>query len=218
MEKKQQWVVTSGAVVLSNILGLLSLRGPMEMSFSLSALPIFLISLTMGWEAGYAVGVLGGITQALQYGSFWYIFYTGILGAVSGHFAKNHKLNRKWGGVLFSVGVFFMFWWIILANQSRLISESLVILTALLAFTAIEYTLIKKHLTHNPLLNLTLAGCAGAAAYIPYDLLVMGVAQGYNALQGFVVLSKDLIQDYLAAIAAAVILQHKSARKLLNLK
>jgi len=209
--KKAFWILA--AIILSNILGFLAIKGPMSISFSLTAVPILLIALTMGWQMGALVGLFGGIVQALQYTTLWYVFYTAILGGVAGYFAKNARFNRKWGSLFFSAGTMFMFLWIIFTNQSLIASEAFVILISLLMFVIIEYTLIKKHIDHNPLLSLTLAGCAGAAAYIPYDILVLSLAQNYPTTQTLIILGKDLMQDYSAAIIAAAIVAYANARK-----
>ena len=216
MDKKQRLILILGAIILSNLLGILSIQGPMQISFSMTALPIYLIALSMGWEIGYITGLLGGITQALHYGSIWYVFYTAIIGAVSGYIYKNHHINRKWGNILFSTGIFFMFMWIVFINQYFLASEVFVILISLIMFVTLEYNIIKKHLAHNPLLNITLAGCAGAAAYIPFNIIVMALVQRYPMVPLFIILAKDLVQDYTAAILAAVLMQTKAIKSIMN--
>jgi len=218
MEDKQRLILMAGAILLSNIFGLLSVRGPMEISFSLTALPIFLLSVTLGWETGYVVGVFGGVAQAINYGSPLYIFCTAVLGGVSGYFAKNRGFNRKWSGIFFSIGVFFMFAWIMFVNENYLASEVFAILLALLVFVVLEYHLVRRRVEHSRLMSLTLAACAGSTAYIPFDMAIMGAVQGYGMVQALVVLAKDLVQDYVAAILAVVLLQSKTVRKYLAVK
>jgi len=214
MNKKQRTVLVFGAIIVSNLLGMLSLQEPTQMSITLTALPILIVSFTMGWEMGYVAGLFGGIVQSINYGTLWYVFYTAILGGVSGYLAKNPRLNRRLGSVLFTIGVFFMYIVIAFENKNLLASELFTILISLLLFVILEYHLVKNHLGHNPLTNLTLAGCAGAAACIPYEMAVMTVVQNYGMVQLFAGVSKEVVQGYLTAIIAAVLLQSEPIKKI----
>jgi len=215
--ENHELAVFCAAIIAANVLAMLQVHGPLQMSFSLSAVPILIVSLALGWETGSMVGIYGGVLQAINYGSPLYILYSMIMGGVSGFFAKNHGLTKRWGSTLFAVGVFFMFIWMTTVGLSYMTPEIIAILMALTVFCAIEYTMLKKHLAHNPLLNMTLAACAGVAACIPYDIAILTFSQGYELFASLAVVAKDLTQDYLAAIIAAVLLQHKTLRKALEL-
>ena len=51
--------------------------------------------------------------------------------------------------------------------------------------------------------HLAIAGCFAAVAYVPYDAFILYKVQEYPWIPTWFVLSKDLVQDFIAAIICA---------------
>jgi len=213
-------------VILANVLGLFAIHGPMNISFSLTALPILVVAFSRGWRQGAVAGLLGGIVQAQQYGSLLYVFYTFIMALVAAYLSGRIELLRSLSPPLVAVGGFFMFWHMDLAESAGGLNlEDMTLSTpyrALIAFAffyAAVYLLVRRlGLEKNSMLALALAGFVGVVAYIPYDALVMLLVQKYSWVPTWILLAKDLLQDYLAALLCALILQSRRARKILGVK
>ena len=95
-------IVVAGA--LANILGLLAIPGPVNIKFTMTMVPVFLVAYARGWKTGFLAGCLGGIMLGLNYGFIWYaLILTGVMGFVSGFLVEKFALFRKypmWAGII----------------------------------------------------------------------------------------------------------------------
>jgi len=202
--------------VMANVLAFIAIAGPLKIRFSLTAVPILIVALTRGWRNGSIVGLLGGVVQAYQYGSFWYVFLTYILGLVAGYLAFNNGFLRSLAPLAAGFGGFFIFWSIdIVSDVPGSIPLSLPYrgLSGFVIFSAGVYLLAKKFgLERNSFLAFTLAGCAGAVAYIPYDLCLLRWIQGFPLAPALIIIAKDMAQDFTAAVIASLLLQYPRLR------
>lgn len=222
---------------LSNILALIALPGPLNIQFGLTAIPFLLASFVLGPWWGALCGLLGGLEQAQKYGHFMYIFYTALQGLVAGFFAQRAKATRRSAPLFALVGGFFLVWWVDLLRTSRFtladlrttsfpqaskvfgMSRAYAFPTAAaigaVILLAITLVVIRKDLVPNSSRHLALAGCFGAVAYVLYDVWVLHWLQGYPWLPTWFVLSKDLLQDFVAAILCALLLQNARIKNVL---
>jgi uncharacterized membrane protein len=222
---------------LSNVLGLFALPGPLNIQFGMTAVPFLLVALFLGPRWGALCGLLGGITQAQKYGHILYVLYTAIQGGVTGYFAQRARETRG-AAFLFALGGgFFLFWWIDLLSASHFELKSLATsfadapsvfgtdifipfpLYGTLGATlmvALTWWLVSKPLHPRGIRHFALAGCFGAVSYVPYDAFVLYWVQGYPWLPTWFVLSKDLVQDFVAAVLVASIAQNVRVRGMLN--
>jgi len=222
---------------LSNILALVALPGPLNIQFGLTAIPFLLVSFVLGPLWGGLCGLLGGVVQAQKYGHILYIVYTALQGFVAGLFARHAKATRRLAPLFALVGGFFLVWWVDLLRNSRFTLADLggtgfseapkvfgmskdypfPIAAAIGAVVLLAITLwaVRSDFAQFSSKHLALAGCFGAVAYVPYDAWVLYWVQGYPWLPTWFVLGKDLLQDFIAAILCAILLQNARIRNVL---
>lgn len=223
---------------LANALAFIALPGPLNIQFGMTAIPILLVSFSLGPRWGMICGLIGGIVQAQKYGHILYILYTAIQGFVAGYFAFNPVRTRRFIAFFaFLAGIFLVLWIDILrgtsftladlANTSFSDAPGVFGMSILFPFPLVgiiggalllgmAVILVPKDLTNRSLKHLLLAGCFGAVAYVPYDAFVLYVLQGYPWLPTWFVLSKDLVQDFIGAALCASIIQNKRIANLLT--
>ena len=219
---------------LANVLGFFAIPGPWNIQFSMTGLPILLVAFAKGPLLGALTGFFGGWVQAIKYGWEGYVIYTAIQGGIAGLFAKRMKLIRYTAFPFFFAGGFFLTWWIdqmrygkvtfqdlvtmsqkaIAAGPQLALSFPYVSIIAGIIAGIIALILAWKFPNHRRLM-LTLAGCMGAIAYVPYDAFALYIVQQYPWLPTWFVLAKDLVQDFTAAVITALIVENKRVRKLL---
>jgi uncharacterized membrane protein len=221
-------IIIITAAVAANILSLIAIKGPWNISFSLTAVPILLAAFTRGWKAGAFAGLLGGIIQAQEYGSLWYVLYTLTIGLVAGYMAERPLTLRPLAPVTAAFGGFLIFWFTDVTTLEGKLPETFLqalsippyrAIAAFMAF-AIGTHLLVRHssMAKNSFITIALAGLTGAVAYAPYDILVMLAVQGYHIAPALVVLSKDLIQDITAALLCGLLLQNQFLREKLGVQ
>lgn len=222
---------------LSNLLAFIALPGPLNIQFGMTAIPIYIVSFSLGPVWGAICGLVGGIMQAEKYGHISYIAYTAIQGFVAGYFALNSKSTRRLAPLFAIAGGFFLVLWIDLIRESSFtlnklaetgfteapkvfgmavnIPFPLVGIIGSVVLLAFSMLILKNDLRKNSITHLSLAGMFGAIAYVPYDAFVLYILQGYPWLPTWFVLSKDLIQDFIAAALCAALFQNKRIANLL---
>ncbi|ABL78939.1 ECF transporter S component [Thermofilum pendens] len=220
---------------LANVLGFFAIPGPWNIQFSMTGIPILLVAFTRGPLLGALTGLLGGYVQAVKYGWEGYVVYTAIQGGVAGFFAKKVRLLRVLAPPFFFFGGFFLTWWVDQMRYGKVTFEDLVSMTQRAVAAgpetglAVPYVsivsgvvaaavaaLLVLRFPENRRLLLTLAGCMGAIAYVPYDAFALYVVQQYPWIPTWFVLAKDLVQDFVAAGITASILENKRVRRLLG--
>jgi uncharacterized membrane protein len=226
--------MSASMAALSFVLGYMAIPGPWNIKFGLTAIPIFIAAFTLGPFWGALTGLLGGISQALNYGSMFYVIYTAIQGGVAGYFAQS-RLATKWVSPImgFAAG-FFLVWWIDLLREGNhsfqeLSSGNIPIFKSLgfvvgfpivgliagvlgaVVFLILAFCIRDRH----SFLHLFLAGAFGSIAYVPYDAFVLNKIQLYPWIPTWFVLSKDLVQDLGAALLCAWIYQNTRLSKAL---
>ncbi|MDD5111632.1 MAG: hypothetical protein PHG85_03740 [Candidatus Altiarchaeota archaeon] len=224
---KNDAILIIASAILANILSLVAVKGPWNMSFSLAAIPILIAAVTRGWKAGGLSGLLGGIMQANEYGSFWYVFYTMIIGIAAGYAAERPPMLRIFAALIAAFGGFFMFWFSDVASTGGKLPETLLqalsitpyrAIMAFIIFAIAVHLLVRSiGLKRHSFLTIMLAGFTGAAAYVPYDMLIMLAVQGYHIAPALLLLSKDLVQDFLAAAVCGLLLQNTFLREKLGI-
>ena len=220
---------------LANVLGYLAIPGPWNIKFSMTGVPILIVGLLRGPLLGALTGLIGGVVQALQYGHLAYVIYTAIQGGVAGYMAKKVDVAKKSAPIFFFAGGFFLTWWIdlILAcgNFNELLSQLLaqsgrvyevspqetaglpiVAIVSGIILAVLMLLVFRRKLSETSLF--VIAGCMGAIAYVPYDAFVLYLLQGYPWIPTWFVLSKDLVQDFVAAWIAATIATSRRVKKL----
>lgn len=222
---------------LSNILAFVALPGPLNIQFGMTGIPILLVSFSLGPWWGAVCGLIGGIVQAQKYGHILYIFYTAIQGFVAGYFASKAIATRKAAPLFALLGGLFLVWWVDILRDSNFtlthLAETsfadapkvfgmsidvplpLVGIIGGAILCAIAIVLVRKNVENFSILHLFLAGSYGAVAYVPYDAFVLYIMQGYPWLPTWFVLSKDLVQDFIAAALCAAIIQNRRISNLL---
>jgi thiamine transporter ThiT len=222
---------------LSNALAFVALPGPLNIQFGMTAIPILLVSFSLGPWWGAVCGLIGGIIQAQKYGHILYIFYTAIQGFVAGYFALKPIATRKVAPLFALIGGFFLVFWVDILRNSNFtlthlsetsfkdapnifgmsINVPLPLIGIIGGVILFSFTilLVRKNVDHFSILHLLLAGSYGAIAYVPYDAFVLYVMQGYPWLPTWFVLSKDLVQDFIAAALCAAIIQNRRISNLL---
>jgi Thiamine transporter protein (Thia_YuaJ) len=228
---------------LANALAFIALPGPLNIQFGLTGIPILLIAFTYGPTWGALCGLLGGIIQATKYGHLAYVVYTMIQGGVAGLFAVRlgPEWTRRLAPFFMIIGGFLLAFFVDLLRNTRFTLSDLgttsfsdaskvfgmeihvplpivaigVGLAALLVTTVLVVT-EHKQFKRNSFLTLTFAGCFGAIAYVPYDAWVLYRLQGYPWLPTWFVLSKDLIQDFIASALCALLLRNPRVRNVLE--
>jgi uncharacterized membrane protein len=219
---------------LANLLGIFAVPGPWNIKFGMTGIPILITSFALGPFWGALCGLLGGITQALNYGSIWYVIYTAIQGCVAGLFVRHYKSIKWWSLIMGFLGGFFLILWVDLLRQGPQTFQELTspnapkifglniifgfpifaiisgIVVAIIAF------LLSSKVKEMNFFHLTLAGCFGAIAYVPYDAIILYYIQLYPWIPTWFVLSKDLVQDFFAAILCAWIYQNARISKALS--
>lgn len=220
---------------LANVLGFFAIPGPWNIQFSMTGIPILLVAFAKGPLLGALTGLFGGYVQAIKYGWEGYVIYTAIQGGVAGLFAKRYKLLKVSTLPFFFCGGFFLTWWVDQMRYGKVTFEDIVSMTqqAITAgpetglampyvsivsgiILALIATLLAIKFPKNRKLLLTLAGCMGAIAYVPYDAIALYIVQQYPWIPTWFVLAKDLVQDFVAAGVTAAIVENKRVRKLLG--
>jgi hypothetical protein len=212
-KRKSDFPFIAFMIVTANLLGSFAISGPLNIHFSLTAVPILVVALTRGWQKGSITGLLGGVVQAYQYGSLWYVFYTYIIGLVAGYLAFNAKLLGSLAPPVVGLGGFLMFWSVDITKAGAGAGNiPLAIpfrgIAGFVVFFGLSYLLVNKlGLRRGSFLLMMLAGCVGAVAYVPYDLSLLILAQGFPLAPALMVLAKDVAQDFAAAVIAGLLLQ-----------
>ena len=224
----------------SNILGFFSIPGPLNIQFGLTAIPFLIVAFTLGGAWGALCGLLGGMIQAQKYGHILYVFYTAIQGGVAGYFALRPRQTRASAPIFALIAGFFFFWWIDIltsskfafrqlgetsfANAPKVFGRSISLpfpiwgsVAGTVLFTAVTFIVLRpgRALQKGSPVHLAIAGCCGATAYVPWDAFVLYGVQGYPWLPTWFVLSKDLMQDFIAAWAVAILFSSPRIRNML---
>jgi uncharacterized membrane protein len=223
---------------LANALAFVALPGPLNIQFGLTAIPILLVAFALGPTWGALCGLLGGIVQATKYGHLLYVFYTAIQGGIAGLFALSPRATRRAAPLLALFGGFFLVWWVDILRNSPFTLDTLgstsfpdapkvfgpaidshlpiiAITVAVVSGIAVALLVSRRELPRQSTTHLALAGCFGAVCYAPYDAWVLYGVQGYPWLPTWFVLSKDLIQDFIAAVLVALLLRNSRIHNLL---
>lgn len=218
---------------LAIILGFFAVPGPWNIKFGLTAIPILISAFVLGPIWGLLTGLVGGLAQAINYGSIWYIFYTAIQGFVAGFFSRHFKATRISSPAFGFLGGFFIVWWVDLLRTgqhtfAQLTSGSAVKLFDMERGIGLPYVgllggvvcgtaffVIGTRATPRSIRHLALAGCIAAVAYVPYDAFVLYKIQDYPWIPTWFVLGKDLAQDFLAAFLCAWIYTNPRIAKML---
>jgi len=220
---------------LANVLGFFAIPGPWNIQFSMTAIPILLVAFAKGPALGALTGLFGGYVQAIKYGWEGYVIYTAIQGAVAGLFAKRERLLKLSALPFFFCGGFFLTWWVDQMRYGRVTFEDIIAMTQQAVAAgpetalAIPYVSVVSGVVAAAIagvlafkfsgsrrIALTLAGCMGAIAYVPYDAFALYIVQQYPWIPTWFVLAKDLVQDFVAAGLTALIVENRRVRKLLG--
>jgi uncharacterized membrane protein len=218
---------------LANVLGFLAVPGPWNIKFGLTGIPILIAGFVLGPLGGLIAGLVGGISQAVNYGSIWYIFYTAIQGVMAGYFIKHFKSLKLSSPIFGFLGGFFLILWLDLLRTGQ---HTFAQLTAsnsgktfdMHSFFGLPYLAISAGIVFGVVTLLSLfrakersfihtamAGVFAAIAYVPYDAFVLYKIQSYPWIPTWFVLSKDLVQDFIAAFVCAWIYNTPRIQKVL---
>ncbi len=222
---------------LANVLGLLPIAGPLNIQFGLTALPILVCAFSLGPAWGAACGLAGGALQAQQYGHWAYVFYTAIQGGVAGWLAREVTLTKRIAPFVGFVAGFFMALWLDLlraspfrladlgasfADAPRIFGPGITLgrpaiaLVAGMIMAVLGAAVARGVSGARDTRHLFVAGGAAAVAYVPYDAFVLYHVQGYPWLPAWLVLAKDLLQDFLAAFLCAAVVQDPRVHRLVT--
>ena len=220
---------------LANVLGFFAIPGPWNIQFSMTGIPILLVAFARGPVLGALTGLFGGYVQAVKYGWEGYVIYTAIQGGVAGLFAKRPRLAKVAVLPFFFCGGFFLTWWVDQMRYGKVTFEDIITMSqrAIVAgpetglalpyvsivagiITAIIAFILAIKFSDKRVLMLALAGCMGAIAYVPYDAFALYIVQQYPWIPTWFVLAKDLVQDFVAAVATALIVENKRIKRLLG--
>src|SRR4029077_5295261 len=208
--------------------------GPLNIQFGLTAIPILLVSFILGPLWGALCGLLGGIMQAQKYGHMLYIIYTALQGLVAGALARHVRITRRVAPLFALIGGFFLVWWVDILRKSTFTLQDLGTTSfadaphkfgsnIIWAFPVagaigavfllgVTWWSVRRELTPYSSLHLALAGCIAAVCYVPYDAFLLHWVQGYPWLPTWFVLSKDLVQDFAAALLCSLLMQNQRVK------
>lgn len=240
LEANARAITLSAVMVgLANVLGFLAIPGPLNIKFGMTAIPILIVAFTLGPMWGAIVGLFGGVAQALNYGSIFYVMYTLIQGVVAGWLARHKTLTIRSAPVFGFVGGFFLLWWVDLMRTGQTTLQELTqtgfgeaakvfgmtinlglplvaLVGGLLLAIVLLFVPSAQKVADKSTLHLFLAGSYAAIAYIPYDAFVLYAIQSYPWIPTWFVLSKDLVQDLVAALLCAMLITNPRVAGLLG--